>query len=46
MRSGGHYNPVAAGFVKNTKDWLYSSATDYNEGKGLLEVILLDPMIL
>ena len=41
-----HYNPVEAGFVKNTTDWLYSSAIDYNGGKGLLDIILLDPMII
>ena len=41
-----HYNPVAAGFVRRATDWLYSSAIDYNGGKGLLDVILLDPMII
>ena len=41
-----HYNPVEAGFVKNTTDWLPSSAIDYNSGKGLLDVLLLDPMII
>ena len=34
------YNPVEAGFVKNTTDWLPSSAIDYNSGKGLLDVLL------
>ncbi len=29
-----HNNPVAAGFVKNPCDWKYSSAVDYNGGKG------------
>ena len=41
-----HYNPVAAGFVRRSTDWVYSSAIDYNGGKGLLDVILLDPMII
>ena len=41
-----HYNPVEAGFVNETTDWLYSSAIDYNNGKGLLDVILLDPLII
>ena len=41
-----HYNPVEAGFVKNTTDWLCSSAVDYNGGKGLLNLIFLDPMII
>jgi REP element-mobilizing transposase RayT len=41
-----HYNPVEAGFVNNPEDWKYSSAIDYNGGKGLLEVILLEPLIV
>ena len=41
-----HFNPVEAGFVKYTNAWSYSSAVDYNGGKGLLDVILLDPMII
>ena len=41
-----HYNPVAAGFVRRATDWVYSSAVDYNGGKGLLDIILLDPMII
>ena len=41
-----HYNPIEAGFVKKSSDWLYSSAVDYNGGKGLLDIMLLDPMII
>jgi putative transposase len=41
-----HYNPVEAGFVRQPIDWWYSSAVDYNGGKGLLDVMLLDPMII
>ena len=41
-----HYNPVEAGFVRNSEDWMYSSAVDYNGGKGLIEVIFLDLMII
>ncbi len=41
-----HYNPVGAGFVLKPEDWLYSSATDYNGGKGLLDIIQLAPLIL
>ena len=41
-----HYNPVEADFVRNSEDWIYSSAVDYNGGKGLIDVILLDPMII
>ena len=31
-----HNNPVEAGIVENAVDYLYSSATDYQEGKGLI----------
>jgi hypothetical protein len=41
-----HYNPVEAGFVLKQEDWLYSSAADYNGGKGLLEISFLDPLII
>ena len=35
-----HQNPVRAEFVKAPQDYLYSSATDYAGGKGLLDVIV------
>lgn len=41
-----HYNPVEAGFVRNAEEWLHSSAIDYNGGKGLLEIIKLDSMVI
>lgn len=41
-----HYNPVETGFVTKEEDWLYSSAIDYNGGKGLLEIIQLEPLII
>jgi REP element-mobilizing transposase RayT len=41
-----HYNPVEAGFVNDSEEWKYSSAIDYNGGKGLLEIILLEPLIV
>lgn len=41
-----HYNPVEAGFVRRSIDWLYSSALDYNGGKGLLNIMFLDSMII
>jgi len=41
-----HYNPVEAGFVLRQEDWLYSSAIDYNGGKGLLEIMFLDTLML
>ena len=34
-------NPVAAGIVDNTEDYLYSSARDYyGTGKGLLDIVM------
>lgn len=40
-----HYNPVEAGFVAREEDWIYSSAIDYNGGKGILEIIQLEPLM-
>ncbi len=37
-----HNNPVKAGFVSDPKHWLWSSAIDYANGKGMLEIRLLD----
>ena len=36
-----HNNPVEAGFVSEPWHWKYSSAIDYADGKGLLEIDLL-----
>lgn len=33
-----HYNPVEAGFVENEEDYLYSSARDFHDKKGLVEL--------
>ena len=33
-----HNNPVRAGFVENQWDWLYSSATNYQDMENLIEV--------
>jgi putative transposase len=41
-----HNNPVGAGFILKSEEWLYSSAIDYNGGKGLLEIIQLDALII
>jgi putative transposase len=41
-----HYNPVEAGFVMKAEEWKYSSAIDYYGGKGLLEIIKLDILIV
>jgi len=37
-----HENPVKAGFVSNPEDYLYSSAVDYADGKGLLPVSFIE----
>lgn len=34
-----HYNPVAAGFVENEWEYLYSSAKDYTGNKGLVKIV-------
>ncbi|MCB0497326.1 MAG: transposase [Cyclobacteriaceae bacterium] len=36
-----HNNPVKAGFVDNPADWLYSSARDYEDRKGLIDIYYL-----
>jgi len=41
-----HYNPVQAGIVEKPEDYLYSSARNYYGMKGLIEVILLDPLVM
>lgn len=33
-----HQNPVRAGLVRNAEDYLYSSASNYMNGKGLIEI--------
>jgi hypothetical protein len=33
-----HNNPVEAGFVENEEDYLYSSARDFYDKKGLIEL--------
>ena len=37
-----HMNPVKAGFVRKAEDYLYSSAVDYEGGKGLVEIQKLE----
>lgn len=37
-----HLNPVRAGWVNQPEDYLYSSASNYLYGKGIMEVTLLD----
>jgi putative transposase len=36
-----HNNPVTAGFVSEPHYWLWSSAYDYNGGKGPVELIFM-----
>jgi putative transposase len=37
-----HNNPVTAGFVEKTEDWLYSSAKDYHTGKkGMIDILFI-----
>ena len=40
-----HNNPVLAGIVENPEDYLYSSARDYYGLKGLIDILLVDPMV-
>ena len=37
-----HNNPVSAGIVMESWEYLYSSARDYSGGKGLLEVLFIE----
>jgi len=39
-----HYNAVAAGIVENPEDYLYSSARNYCDLPGLIDIILVEPM--
>ena len=39
-----HYNPVVSGIVESPEDYLYSSARNYIGKKGLIDVMLLEPL--
>jgi hypothetical protein len=42
-----HNNPVVAGYVDKPEEYSYSSARDYyGTGKGLLNIILIDPLLI
>ena len=41
-----HYNPVVAGIVEKPEDYLYTSARDYCGLPGLIDIILVDPLVL
>ncbi|MEJ7672535.1 MAG: hypothetical protein WKF59_07450 [Chitinophagaceae bacterium] len=36
-----HNNPVEAGFVEKSEDWLYSSAGNFYGKKGLIELVFI-----
>ena len=36
-----HQNPVRAGLVRNAEDYIYSSASNYILGKGIIDIVLL-----
>ena len=40
-----HNNPVEAGFVEKSEDYLYSSARDYYGLPGLIDILLVDPLM-
>ena len=35
-----HNNPVESGVVENSEDYLYSSARDYANKKGLIKLVM------
>ena len=37
-----HFNPVRAGLVEKAQDYIYSSASNYVNGKGLVEIELAE----
>jgi putative transposase len=41
-----HYNPVVAGIVEKPEDYLYSSARNYYDLPGLIDIIMVDPEVL
>jgi len=41
-----HLNPVRAGILEKASEYIYSSASNYVNGKGILEVILVDNPIV
>ena len=40
-----HFNPVRAGIVNKAQDYIYSSASNYIIGKGILDVELVDSLV-
>lgn len=37
-----HNNPVKAGFVESPSDWIFSSARDYEDRNGLIDIYFLE----
>jgi hypothetical protein len=40
-----HFNPIRAGIVNKAQDYIYSSASNYINGKGILDVELVDSLV-
>ena len=40
-----HYNPVVAGIVDKPEEYLYSSARHYYGLPGLIDIMIVDPLI-
>jgi len=41
-----HDNPVRAGYVKNQWDWVYSSASNYQDDESIIDVFKIPPMLI
>jgi REP element-mobilizing transposase RayT len=41
-----HFNPVRAGLVSNPQDYLYASASNYVEGKGIIDVEIVQNTVV
>ena len=37
-----HQNPVKAGYVAEPEHYLYSSAIDYADGKGMIDILFIE----
>ena len=41
-----HLNPVRAGIVEKASEYIYSSASNYVHGKGIVKVVLADNPVI
>ena len=41
-----HNNPVRAGLVKNQWDWIYSSASNYQDEESILDIFKIPPRLI